>query len=187
MTSSHPLGRRGIDWELHASGCWLWLKGKNSAGYPHGYAHRRYWEAVNGPRPDGHDIHHTCKTPACVNPEHLEAVDRREHDVLHLLTERTGLTIDDIRAIRELGRQQGVRAEDVARQYGVHPITISEWWSAGHWSDLLGETDAAVPERTCPHCATVFSDKQRQAVYCSKRCQQAAWAHRKAKERLHGA
>ena len=65
------------------SGCWLWQAAHGQNGYPifrrsvngslilaHRYAYR-YW---NGPIPTGYEIDHLCFVPACVNPDHLEAV-----------------------------------------------------------------------------------------------------------------
>jgi hypothetical protein len=60
--------------------CWLWV-GKTTNGYGRFsyerrwfYAHRFSYERAVGPIPDGYQIDHLCKTPACVNPAHLEAV-----------------------------------------------------------------------------------------------------------------
>jgi hypothetical protein len=60
------------------TGCWYWLRGRNSMGY--GYAqfngaaisaHRLSYALHNGPIPAGYVVRHMCDTPACVNPWHL--------------------------------------------------------------------------------------------------------------------
>jgi HNH endonuclease len=40
------------------------------------YAHVMAWEAVNGPVPAGLELDHLCRVPACIRPDHLEAVTR---------------------------------------------------------------------------------------------------------------
>ena len=61
---------------------WIWQ------GYvmPNGYpmfgsvpAYRRAWEDLVGPIPYGFELDHLCKTPMCVNPNHLEPVTPREN------------------------------------------------------------------------------------------------------------
>ena len=42
-------------------------------------AHRLVYEDVHGAIPVGHDVHHTCEQPLCLNPEHLVLVPHREH------------------------------------------------------------------------------------------------------------
>jgi hypothetical protein len=37
-------------------------------------AHRVSYEWAKGPIPDGMELDHLCRNPACVNPDHLEAV-----------------------------------------------------------------------------------------------------------------
>lgn len=68
------------------SGCWLWLAAHDRNGY--GFisvagkqyrAHRVAYEAYRGPIPSGLVIDHLCRNPACVNPNHLEAVSVREN------------------------------------------------------------------------------------------------------------
>lgn len=69
--------------------CWIWLgaytrgnlgnyglfwNGKNRI-----YAHRWAHEYFIGPIPAGYEVDHLCKNPNCVNPDHLEAVTRREN------------------------------------------------------------------------------------------------------------
>lgn len=67
--------------------CWPWQAKLTAAGYgqfwpSHGvgvYAHRWAYELAHGPIPAGLDIDHLCRTPACTNPFHLEAVTHREN------------------------------------------------------------------------------------------------------------
>jgi len=69
-------------------GCWLWLGYKTKLGYGHmydaqaqrmGLAHRVIYGHLRGCIPDGLELDHLCRTPACVNPEHLEPVTHAEN------------------------------------------------------------------------------------------------------------
>jgi hypothetical protein len=51
-----------------------WEGGKTKMVYPHRVA----YEHFKGEIPEGLTIDHLCKNKACCNPEHLEAVTRRE-------------------------------------------------------------------------------------------------------------
>ena len=65
-------------------GCWLWT-GTAPSGYGKFsistgvsvYAHRYAYAAMVGPIPDGLHLDHTCQTPRCVNPLHLDPVTPR--------------------------------------------------------------------------------------------------------------
>ena len=78
------------------NGCWEWIGYRRSSGgaYPFIYgdltlargnmqlkmrAHRLSFLAFKGTIPPGHDIDHLCRVTVCVNPDHLEAVTRREN------------------------------------------------------------------------------------------------------------
>jgi hypothetical protein len=67
-------------------GCWIWTGSLNvRTGYPQVKfqgrvrgAHRVAYELAVGPIPEGLEIDHLCRRPACVRPDHLEPVSRAE-------------------------------------------------------------------------------------------------------------
>lgn len=66
--------------------CWLWKASIRGGGYGQffwnrkiGEAHRFSYELVKGEIAEGLDIDHLCRVRNCVNPNHLEAVTRREN------------------------------------------------------------------------------------------------------------
>jgi hypothetical protein len=67
---------------IDPNGCWIWLGYIDPEGYgrhAQGYAHRRSYEAANGPIPKGMHTDHLCRVKACVNPAHLEVVTPKEN------------------------------------------------------------------------------------------------------------
>lgn len=65
------------------SGCWLWTGAADSQGYGsiwvgsgkgNSGAHRVSYEMHVAPIPAGLILDHLCRTPSCVNPDHLEPV-----------------------------------------------------------------------------------------------------------------
>lgn len=66
--------------------CWLWTACKNKAGYgvfscnlKANLAHKFLYEKLVEAVPDGLELDHLCRSPACVNPEHLEPVSSQEN------------------------------------------------------------------------------------------------------------
>jgi len=105
-------------------GCWLWQGATVFAGngrVPYGricrgnvrlLAHRWVYTVMVGPIDPGHELHHECCTPLCVNPRHLEALHPDDHDWLHreasTYTDHDARS-DRIRAMAELTRTQRIR------------------------------------------------------------------------------
>lgn len=88
--NTQPLAERLQRWTRpDPSGCWLWIGAKTSKGYGHlsqgrgkkEYAHRVAYVLAYGAIPAGYVIDHLCRTPACVNPAHLEAVPPRQNSL----------------------------------------------------------------------------------------------------------
>lgn len=198
------LGERakGPDYLIDENGCWVWQRGL-TRGYPRlgirgldQRAHRAYFEIAKGPIPEGYDIHHTCKNQLCVNPDHLEGITQREHDIEHFLGEKAGLTIGQVLEIRERGRIYGVRAEDVAEEFGIYWSTVNNYWAGDRrWSEFFGDDPGpAVPiHPPCPECGGHVergpsggpsgkrSDRRKE--YCSPACRQKAyWRRRRVRE-----
>jgi hypothetical protein len=78
--------------EVDENGCWIWQGTRDKLGY--GYlsvknrparVHRLSYTMFVGPIPDGLVLDHLCRTPACANPEHLEAVTQRENTIRGLV------------------------------------------------------------------------------------------------------
>jgi hypothetical protein len=77
--------------------CWMWTAAAAKRGYgtfnrgpDNGMwtpAHRFAFELVRGPvAADAVHLHHLCKTPRCVNPNHLLPVSYAEHGLQHRAT-----------------------------------------------------------------------------------------------------
>ncbi len=68
------------------TGCWLWIAQVDRDGYGRfrwksakTMAHRFAYEQVLGQIQEGLELDHKCRTPCCVNPEHLEPVTHIEN------------------------------------------------------------------------------------------------------------
>lgn len=75
------------------TGCWLWTGERNNRGYgrlnrSQGEGKRPLAHKVSfGEVPDGYELDHLCRQPACVNPKHLEPVTHAVNVARALLTD----------------------------------------------------------------------------------------------------
>jgi hypothetical protein len=126
-----------------ANGCWYWLGSRDSGGYGtlpaigENKAHRVAYRLFKGAIPKGAKVMHKCDTRCCVNPDHLLTGTQAENiaDMMgkgrHRTTPQRGeanamakLTTESVEAIRAL-KAAGALQIDLARQFGVSPMTIS--------------------------------------------------------------
>ena len=89
ITKIKPVEERFWSKVLKTEACWVWTGAKSKLGYgsfmvyKHNHvqknimAYRFSYESAKGKIPEGLDIDHLCRNPACVNPDHLEAVTRK--------------------------------------------------------------------------------------------------------------
>lgn len=69
--------------DVNDNGCWIWNQRRDRDGYGRArfqgrtwQAHRAVYTALVGEIPAGAELDHLCRVTSCVNPAHLEAVDR---------------------------------------------------------------------------------------------------------------
>lgn len=114
--------------------CWLWTASTRNGygqffdGERIEYAHRFVYARFVGPLMPGLKIDHLCRTPACVNPAHLELVTNAENIRRGL---RTHLTHEDAAFIRE----SSLPTRELADRFGVsdgaiYKIRLGERWVA---------------------------------------------------------
>ena len=107
------------NWFVDAFGCHIWEGGYDRQ---QGYGitrvgsravrtHVLAYVAAYGPVPPGKEVHHKCENPACMNPQHLQAVTKSEHGLIHRRQERFHMTrrwtdLDEARMLaKELSRE----------------------------------------------------------------------------------
>lgn len=79
----HAQRKSPIDFvEDLATHCWNWCRHRIPRGYATGDgepAYRTVYKELVGPIPEGLELDHLCRNPACVNPGHLEPVTHQEN------------------------------------------------------------------------------------------------------------
>lgn len=105
--TSNPVGDYRID---RSSGCWIWMRSVNQAGYPvvgrkttdrENLAARIYWLLAHGALAPDESVVRTCGARLCVSPHHGRATNRREHAAANVRG-RSNLSWDAVREIRSL-------------------------------------------------------------------------------------
>lgn len=130
-------------------GCWIWTGGKDKDGYgrfavtaPRGVApkqrhfraHRLSWSMSNG-RLMANEmvVRHSCDTPACVRPDHVEPGTQKQNrrDCIDRGREPMGekksqskLTEDNVREIRRLYATNEYSHNQLAVSFGVSQAAI---------------------------------------------------------------
>lgn len=111
---------------LVVTACWIWQWAKSN-GYGvlankegSRLAHVIMYEKHRGPVPEGLDLDHLCKVPACVNPYHLEAVT---HRVNMERGKNSKLSHEKAEEIR-VRKSRGESTKSLAVFYGVDTSTI---------------------------------------------------------------
>lgn len=85
-----------VDQSAGFDGCWIW-RGDPWFGYGRFRAEGKYWLAhryafrlEHGSLPAHIDLHHRCRTPLCVNTNHLVFMTRSAHSRKHALEQHHG-------------------------------------------------------------------------------------------------
>ncbi len=141
---NHHMREPGPEYVIEDRGyktpCWIWQLHKDEHGYgakstfyDGSYrtmgAHRAYYMRFKGNIPNGYHVDHLCFVPACVNPDHLEAVtplenSRRRRYVV--------LSEDKIPTIKQL-RKWGASYSVIAPLFGVSAQTIFKVCAGQNW------------------------------------------------------
>lgn len=86
MTRSAVLERLSRAYVVDDSGCWLWTRSVQTAGYGQilvegrrWLAHRLIYTLLVGEIPEGMVVDHVCRTRRCVNPAHLQVVTVKQN------------------------------------------------------------------------------------------------------------
>jgi hypothetical protein len=107
----------------YKTACWIWQRGRTRDGYAHARhdgrvrrVHVITWEAQNGQVPDGLELDHLCRNPACVNPAHLEPVTHTENVRRGRVTK---LSQADVFLVRHLAASTSLTRRAIADLVGV--------------------------------------------------------------------
>lgn len=113
---------------IDSSGCWVWQRNLSYDGYPltlfegkERAAHRMFYHLHKGAIPQGLELDHLCRIPACVNPNHLQVVTKSENQRRGIGSKLNTSQILEIRA----ALKSGILQKDLASKYGVSQSLIS--------------------------------------------------------------
>ena len=120
----------------YETSCWIWNGSRKSKwghcsvsiGGKEFSAHRLLYEERVGPIPEGLELDHLCKNPACVRPDHLEPVIHAENIRRSPLAKLTWGEVNLIRS-SPLGPKALSEQLDISRKT-VHDIRSGRSWVA---------------------------------------------------------
>lgn len=115
---------------IDSSGCWIWKKSTNSAGYGQLTVNKKYWLAHRYALSckqrvlDTDVVRHSCHNPRCCNPDHLSvgthADNYQDSVVVHKKADasrRKSWIIDGIsyNTVREATKQTGISTHSIIK------------------------------------------------------------------------
>lgn len=174
--------------------CWLWRSGKDKDGYgrfklegKNNGAHRVAYRISTGIDPGKYVVMHSCDTPSCCNPNHLErgtvlqnnsdrSAKGRSNPLRGESVKTSNLTADTVVAIRELYAEGGHTIYSIAEQYGVNPQQVHVLIRGKTWRTAGGPI-----QRKKEHLIAKLTDKQVAAIrreYIGERGQQRRLAEK---------
>jgi hypothetical protein len=127
--------------------CWIWQRAIDpKLGYGHTTlngeqirVHRAAYIEARGEIPKGYDVHHRCAIPACVNPDHLEALPRADHAQSEV-DPRSKLNREQVREMRlrtaVLTCGHETAAKILAPDYGVSEMCVLGILRRRHWKNV---------------------------------------------------
>lgn len=117
--------------------CWIGTTAPTASGYIRVfrdgrmvYLHRWNYEKEHGSVPEGLDLDHLCRVRNCVNPDHVEPVDRAEN------TRRGDTTKLTATQVAEIKTRPKAPLRDLGAEYGVSISTISSIRKGQSWRDI---------------------------------------------------
>lgn len=187
--------------QVTPGGCFEWSLTRSSNGYGllgafgrKFLAHRKAYETLVGPIPNGMFVLHLCDNPPCVNPDHLvvgTCRDNSRHMVErgrcrsplgeeHARSKLTNAQADDIRRRFDAGECPS----GIAALFGVSPWTVVQIGRRTAWRHLLPDYDEREPadytplavhtipgqDGSCPHCGFKYPTRVRVGSSTRVRC-----------------
>jgi hypothetical protein len=125
-----PLYRHVVVNRGHGTPCWIWSGNRTTNGYGTFQRdgikispHRAYYIEYRGEIPEDKHLDHLCRTPACVNPDHLEPVTPADNK-----RRASKLTLEMVSEIRRLARKGSYSRKHIGQMFGI---------SQGHLSEII--------------------------------------------------
>lgn len=132
-------------------GCWLWTGGIRGDGYGRFWmdgentsAHRAAYILFCGPIPAGKLVRHSCDTPLCTNPDHLQLGTHAEN--MRDMVQRTRSLIGEANGASKLKTEQaqeiiarvkeGQKVRSIAREMGIPRATVRNIAKGFSWRHL---------------------------------------------------